>query len=146
MILNQKRLNGIPQANRQELDPPFLLAILALFLGISDWLGLQIIGSLAFSLLITPQLQGITIGLGVGLFFAFFRKRITRDNLLLVSKVNYRILLLFFFATLILGTVLRYPPATFLFILGMGLGVITGILVLSVFIWFYRHKSTSSNL
>jgi len=89
---------------------------------------------MAFSLLITPQLQGIIIGLGVGLFIAFFRKRITRDSLLLVSKVNYRILLLFFLATLILGTMFKFSPATFLYILGIGLGVITGILVLSVFI------------
>lgn len=135
----------MPQTMRQELDPPFLLAVLALCLGISDWLGLQIIGSLAFSLLITPQLQGITIGLGVGLFDAFFRKRISRESLLLVSKVNYRILLLFFIATLILSTMLRIPPTTFLFILGLGLGIITGILVLSVLIWFYMLEITFSN-
>ncbi len=143
--MNKNKSNEIPQTERQELDPPFLLAVLALFLGISDWLGLQIIGSLAFSLLIIPQLQGITIGLGVGLFIVFFQKRISQNSLLFVSKVNYRILLLFFLATLILGTILRFPPTTFLFILGIGLGIITGILVLSVFIWFYILKVTFSN-
>ncbi|MFQ6124827.1 MAG: hypothetical protein ACE5R6_09535 [Candidatus Heimdallarchaeota archaeon] len=143
--MDQNKPNGIPRTNRQELDPPFLLALLTLCLGISDWIGLQLINSMAFSLLITPQLQGITIGLGVGLSIAFFRKRITRGSLLLLSKANYRILLLFFLATLILSTVRRFPPATFLLILGIGLGVITGILILSVLIWFYLHESTSSN-
>lgn len=83
--------------------------------------------------------------MGFGLFIALFRKSMTRDDLFLLSRVTYRILLLFILSTLILGKVFRFSPATFLLILGTGLGVITGILVISVSLGLYLQKSTSSN-
>jgi len=130
--------------NHQELDPPLLLALLGLCLGISDWIGLQFIYTSVFSMLITPQLYGIGMGLIIGLaiFNTFFRKKRTRTELLLVTRVIFRSLLLLLFFATILSVTRKYAPELFLFILGAGLGVISGILTILVFLWYFLSNSS----
>ena len=132
---NSKTLESISM-NQHDLEPPLLLAILGFCLGISDWMGLQLIGTSAFPLLITPQLYGSMIGLliGLGLFILFLRKKWTHIELVLMTRIIFRLLFLFLFFTITLGALRNDSPAFFLFILGTELGVISGILIILVFL------------
>jgi hypothetical protein len=136
-LKNSKSHESI-STNHHDLEPPLLLAILGFCLGISDWMGLQLIGAPAFSLLITPQLYGMMMGflIGLGLFILFFRKKRTHTELVLMTRIIFRLLLLFLVFTITLGALRNDSPAFLLFLLGTELGVISGILIILVWQWY----------
>ncbi len=144
--MNRLESNNNRQTLNYEHNPPILLATLALCLGISDWIGLHILSSSTLVLLIRPQLYGLVFGIisGSGLFLIQLIRKTIRTEIILITKAIYRILLLFIIITISLSVIRDVSPETLLFILGSGLGVLSGLLALTSVFWINLNGLSSS--
>ena len=144
--MNSVGSNNHRHTMHYEHNPPILLATLALCLGISDWIGLHILSSSTLALLIRPQLYGLIFGIisGSGLFIIQSIRKTIRTEIILIAKAIYRILLLFIIVTISLSVIRDVPPETLLFILGSGLGVLSGMLAITSVFWINLNGLSSS--